>query len=148
VATVGSPRKIFHILSCFSQLLGFAALAVEEPDLFFAFVAFGEESEELAVGTPARMLGGDAFGGHGEGFAAGGGDHPDAGFVLVSLERSFVDRVGDPLAVWAKLGVVDGLDLEVVVDGDGSGSGGLGGREERITKRREAEYAETEKRTG
>jgi len=76
VAAVGGPGEFFDILSGVSKLLGFAALAIEEPDLRFAFVAFGQESQEFAVGTPAWMGGRDAFGGHGEGFAAGSGDHP------------------------------------------------------------------------
>ena len=147
-ATVRRPCEVFHILNCFSELLSFAALAIEEPDLFLAFVAFGEEGEGFAVVAPARVLGGDAFGGHGEGVTARGGDHPDAGFGFVGFEAGFIDGVGDPLAVGAELRVVDGLDLEVVVYGDGARGGSLGRGGKRQAKRGDAEYTETERSGG
>ena len=67
------------------EVLGFATEAVEQPDLGLAFVALGKESDEFAVGAPAGVRRGDAFGGQGDGFAAGGGNHPDAFFVFVSI---------------------------------------------------------------
>jgi len=52
------------------------------------------------------------------------------------------------VAVGAELRVVDGLDLEVVVDGDGAWGGSLGVRGERIAKGRDAEYTETKRGEG
>ena len=71
-----------------------------------------------------------AVGGKRNGIAAGSGDHPDAGFGFVCLKRGGVDLVGDPLGVGAELGVVDGLDAEVVVDGDGAGASMIGREQE------------------
>ncbi len=112
--------------------------------MFLAFVAFGEEGEEFAVGTPARVGGGDAFGGHRERVAAGDGDHPDARFGFVGLQGGLVNGEGDPLAVRTELGVVDGLDLEIVVDDDGARGGCLGRGRQSAAKRTDTEYTETE----
>jgi len=145
---IGRPSEINEIGNEVGEALSFTALAVEEPNLGFTSLAGRDEGEGLSVGAPAGMFGGDAFGGHGEGIAAGGGDHPDAGFGFVGLEGGFVDRVGDPLGIGAELGVVDGLDLEVVVDGDGARRGSLGERGKIIAKRRGAECTETERTDG
>jgi hypothetical protein len=115
---IGRPSEINEIRNKVGEALSFTALAVEEPNLGFASLAGRDEGEGLSVGAPARVGGGDALGGHGKGVAAGGGDYPDAGFIFVGLQSGFVHGVGDPLGVEAELGVVDGLNLKVVVDGD------------------------------
>jgi hypothetical protein len=140
-AAIGRPSEINEIRNEVGEALSFTALAVKEPNLGFASSACRDEGEGLSVGAPAGMLGGDAFGGHGKRLVTGRGDHPDAGFGFVGLEGGFINGVGDPLGVRAELGVVDGLDLEVVVDGDSAWRGGLGGGGVRAAKRRNAEYA-------
>ena len=83
---VGGPGEIVDVLNGLGEALGFAAHAVEEPNLRLAFVALGEEGEILSVGAPAGMRRRNFFGGHdGIGIAAGGRGHPDAGLGLVFL---------------------------------------------------------------
>lgn len=117
-AIVGRPGEIVDILNGVRKLLGIAAEAVQEPDLRFAVVALGKKGKELAVGTPAGMGGRVGCGGERERVAAGCWDHPNACFVFVGLESSGVDRIGDPLAIGAELGIMDAEDAEVVVDRD------------------------------
>src|ERR1700704_4023168 len=62
-AAVGGPGEVFHVLRGVCKALGFAAEAVEQPDLGLAFIAGGEESDELAIGAPAGVSGGRALGG-------------------------------------------------------------------------------------
>jgi hypothetical protein len=83
---VGRPLKVIHTLSGVGQAEGFPATAVKEPHLVLASIAGREEGEVFAVGTPTGMRGGDALGGHRNGIAAMGRDHPEALLVLVLLE--------------------------------------------------------------
>jgi hypothetical protein len=122
-AAVGRPNEVLHILRSAGETFRFAAADIEKPDLGLAFVACGKESDGFAVRTPARVGGGNARGGEGAAFAACDGSHPDAGFVLVLLERGSLHGVGNVLGVGAELGVADGFDLEIVVDGDGAKGG-------------------------
>src|ERR1700730_2213314 len=123
---VGRPGEVVDILRRAGEPLSFAAGAIEEPDLRFAFVASGEKSEVLAVGTPARVGGGDAFGGERDGVATVSGNRPDALFGLIFFQKQSFYGVGHGLCVRAELGVGDFADLEEVVDRDGAGlHGGL-----------------------
>src|SRR5882672_9127242 len=121
-AAVGRPSKVVDVLRRLGEALSFSAAETEEPNLSLTLVALGEEGDGFAVGTPARVRGGDAFSGESDGVAASARDHPDAVFVLVRLEDSGFDGVGDPLGVGTQLGVVNGADLKIVVDGDGARS--------------------------
>jgi hypothetical protein len=106
------------------EAFGFSTVARKEPDLRLAFFAGGEEGDGAALRTPAGVRGGDASRSERKSFAAGGGHHPDALFVLVFVEEGGLDCIGDETGVRAELGIADGANPEIVVNGDGSGSGG------------------------
>jgi len=84
-STVGGPFEIVDTLGDVGELLRFAAAAIEEPDLIFTTVARGAEGEIFSVGAPARVAGGDAFGGEGDGIAAMNGDRQRRCSFLSSL---------------------------------------------------------------
>jgi hypothetical protein len=115
---IGRPGEVFDVLRGFSEALSFSAAKIKEPDLGLTLVAFREESDGFAIGAPAGMRGGDAFGGESDGIAAGARDHPDALFVFVGLEDGGLDDVGDGLSVGAQLRVMNFTDLKIVVNGD------------------------------
>src|SRR3981189_388106 len=117
---IGRPGKVLDVLRGVSEALGFSAAETEEPDLGLTLVALGKEGDRFAVGTPARMIGGDAFCGESDGVAAGARDHPDALFVLVGLEDGGLDDVDDRLGVGAQLRVMNFSDPKVVVYRDGA----------------------------
>src|SRR5882724_7831422 len=119
-AAVGRPSKVVDVLRRLGEALSFSAAETEEPNLSLTLVALGEEGDGFAVGTPARVRGGDAFGGESDGVATGARDHPDALFVLVGLEDGGLDGIGDRLGVGAQLRVMNFTDPKVVVNCNGA----------------------------
>jgi hypothetical protein len=63
LAAVERPGEVFYVRRRVCEALGLAPEAVEQPDLGLAFIAGGEEGDELAIGAPAGVRGGGAFGG-------------------------------------------------------------------------------------
>ncbi len=104
-SAVRRPFEVVNTLGGVGEVSGFAAKTVEKPDLGFAIVSRGEEGEIFAIGAPARMRGGDAFGGHGNGIAAVGRNHPEALLVLIFLEHAGAHGIGDPLTIGTQFGL-------------------------------------------
>src|SRR5271168_2309083 len=133
---VGGPQEIVHVLRGIGKFFGFAAEAIEPPNLGFAVVASGEKGEVFTIGAPARVRGGSVFGSQSDGFTWGAsvrdGKHPDTLLGAVVFELASAYGVGEPFSVRAELGFVDVADLEDVVDDDGTGRllSGKGTRQE------------------
>src|ERR1700722_13024739 len=102
--------------------MGFAAAAVDEPDLgAFFFVGAGRgEGEEFAVGGETRGAGGFWAVGHLDGLRAVPGGHEDFGdgFVFGGVYAGY--GVGDPFAVGGDFWIGDVADLREVIEGDGA----------------------------
>src|SRR6266478_703207 len=92
--TVGRPGEVIDILRGVGEALRFTTGAVQEPDLRLLLIAGRKKGEVLAVGTPTRVRGGDAFGRQRDGVATVGGLGPDALFGLVFLQKESLYRVG------------------------------------------------------
>src|SRR6266478_344414 len=126
-SAVRGPFKVVNALGTVGEVSGFATEAIEKPNLGLAIVSSGEKGNVLAVGAPARVGGGDAFGGQGNGITAVIRDHPETLLILVFLKHAGAHSVCDPLAIGAQFGLRDFADLEIIVNGDVAGSGGSNG---------------------
>src|SRR5690348_7304368 len=113
------PFEALEVQLRVRELRGFAAFAIEEPDL----VALGRprtagsEREIFAVGRPARRA--FRFLAFGELAFAGtiSGGHPDVRIALVGFDVGGADIVGDPFAVGRALRVADVAHAGEIVDG-------------------------------
>src|SRR6266436_2672903 len=126
-SAVRGPFKVVNALGTVGEVSGFATEAIEKQNLGLAIVSSGEKGNVLAVGAPARVGGGDAFGGQGNGITAVIRDHPETLLILVFLKHAGAHSVCDPLAIGAQFGLRDFADLEIIVNGDVAGSGGSNG---------------------